>query len=86
MSASDWRNRSQKIEAQFDALETRTEKAEDALTAAQRTTVQTRKQLRATEKTLATEANQVAFTKDLREEICEAFPELVPDARARLCS
>jgi uncharacterized protein HemX len=86
MSASNWRSRSQKVEAQFNDLEARTEKAENALTTAQRETVQTRKQLRVTERKLATEANQVAFTKDLREEICEAFPDLPSDMRARLCT
>ncbi len=86
MSAKDWRSRSQKVEAQFDELEARTEKAEAALRDAQRETVQTRKNLRVTERKLATAVNQVAFTKDLREEICEAFPELPSDMRARLCS
>jgi uncharacterized protein HemX len=86
LSAKDWRSRSQKIEAQFEQLDARTEKAEAALTTAQRATVQTRKQLRVTERNLATAANQVAFTKDLREEICEAFPELPSDMRERLCS
>src|SRR3954464_15041038 len=86
MSASDWKNRSQKTETQFNDLDARTEKAENALTTSQRATVQTRKQLRVTERKLATAANQVAFTKDLREEICEAFPELPSDMRERLCS
>jgi uncharacterized protein HemX len=86
ISAKDWHHRSQKIEAQFTDLEHRTEKAEAALTDAQRATAQTRKQLRVTQTRLATTANQLAFTKDLREEICEAFPELPSDMRARLCA
>jgi uncharacterized protein HemX len=86
MSGKDWHHRSQKIETQFNDLEHRTEQAEAALTDAQRATAQTRKQLRVTQTRLATTANQLAFTKDVREEICEVFPDLPSDMRARLCA
>lgn len=86
MSAKDWHNRSQKIEARFNDLDRRTEQAEATLTDAQRATVQTRKQLRVSQARVATLASQLAFTKDLREEICEAFPDLPSDMRARLCA
>ena len=86
MSAKDWHSRSQKIEAKFNDLERRTEQAEAALTDAQHATVQTRKQLRSAQADVAAKANQLAFTKDVREEICEAFPDLPSDMRARLCT
>jgi hypothetical protein len=84
-SAKDWRSRAQKTEAQFDRLEARATKAERLETRAERANASTRKQLVASEKKVATLADQIAFTKDVRTELCEIIPGLPASERARIC-
>jgi hypothetical protein len=83
-SARDWRHRSAATETHFDDLEARAERAEVQRVTAQRTVVKTRARLVRTEKQLAKEADQLAFTRDLRIEMCELAP-LTADQRARVC-
>jgi hypothetical protein len=83
-SARDWRHRSEATEAKFNDLEARTEQAETQRVTAQRTVVKTRASLVKTEKKLATAANQQAFTRDVRYEVCLLLP-MTADQRARIC-
>lgn len=84
-SANDWRSRAQKTEAQFAELEARATKAERLEARAERADATTRRQLVKTEKKVATLADQIAFTKDVRTELCEVLPGLPASERARVC-
>jgi hypothetical protein len=84
-SARDWRHRSEATEAHFTDLEARTERAETQRVTAQRTAARTRNRLIKAEKKLATAANQQAFTRDMRFEVCLLLPGMPADQRARIC-
>ena len=86
-SARSWKHRSQTMEAQFNTLQTRASTAEAARGVAERAAAQNRASLVATQNRLAQVANEQAFTRDLRQELCTATSDfLTPDERARICS
>jgi hypothetical protein len=85
-SAKSWKHRSQKVEAQFSSLSSRTETAERSRVAAQRNAAHYHKALVASETRVAQLANQRAQFEDMRVVICETNRDYFPDSiRAQVC-
>src|SRR4051812_32261743 len=86
-SAKDWKHRSQRVEAHFNALASRTETAERSRVTAQRSAAHYRNALVTSETRVAQLSNQKAQFEDVRVAICETYPDyFTAEIRARVCT